>query len=232
MESSDTSVRRRRRFPDRRTAPAGVSRLRQRGRGHRRLAGDLGSQKRPAGSIAWSSCWLRTPVPAGSESATPVGPPTAPQPTSTPIPTRRRRRGGRGPQRGDRELPVPSGTAEAEGYCLPLGHRHRGHRAPGRRLPEASRVDGGGGSSDYGPLVAAVQAALSQLQGTYGLAILFRDYPDVMIAARLGSPLIVGRRRGRALRRQRRVAAGRAHRQDRLSGRSRDGRASRPTRCA
>ena len=45
---------------------------------------------------------------------------------------------------------------------------------------------------DYQPLVGAVQAALAQLQGTYGLAILFRDWPEVLIAARLGSPLIVG----------------------------------------
>jgi glucosamine--fructose-6-phosphate aminotransferase (isomerizing) len=41
-------------------------------------------------------------------------------------------------------------------------------------------------------LVAAVQAALAQLRGTYGLAILFRGHPDVLIAARLGSPLVVG----------------------------------------
>ena len=45
---------------------------------------------------------------------------------------------------------------------------------------------------DYQPLVAAVQAALAQLQGTYGLAILFRQWPEVLIAARLGSPLVVG----------------------------------------
>ncbi len=44
----------------------------------------------------------------------------------------------------------------------------------------------------YRPLVEAVQAALAQLQGTYGLAVLFRDWPEVLIAARLGSPLIVG----------------------------------------
>jgi glucosamine--fructose-6-phosphate aminotransferase (isomerizing) len=49
-----------------------------------------------------------------------------------------------------------------------------------------------GETNRYAPLVAAVQAALAQLQGTYGLAILFRDYPDVIVAARLGSPLIVG----------------------------------------
>jgi glucosamine--fructose-6-phosphate aminotransferase (isomerizing) len=42
------------------------------------------------------------------------------------------------------------------------------------------------------PLVEAVRQALAQLHGTYGLAILFRDYPDVIIAARLGSPLVVG----------------------------------------
>ena len=42
------------------------------------------------------------------------------------------------------------------------------------------------------PLVEAVRRAVAQLQGTYGLVVLFRDYPDVMIAARLGSPLVVG----------------------------------------
>jgi glucosamine--fructose-6-phosphate aminotransferase (isomerizing) len=47
-------------------------------------------------------------------------------------------------------------------------------------------------NADYQPLVAAVQAALAQLQGTYGLAIIFRRWPEVVIAARLGSPLIVG----------------------------------------
>jgi glutamine---fructose-6-phosphate transaminase (isomerizing) len=49
--------------------------------------------------------------------------------------------------------------------------------------------DGEGG---YRWLIAVVKAALAQLHGTYGLAILFRDYPDVLIAARLGSPLVLG----------------------------------------
>ena len=44
----------------------------------------------------------------------------------------------------------------------------------------------------FAPLVQAVQNALSQLQGTYGLAIVFRDWPDVIVAARLGSPLVIG----------------------------------------
>jgi glucosamine--fructose-6-phosphate aminotransferase (isomerizing) len=41
-------------------------------------------------------------------------------------------------------------------------------------------------------LVTAVRSALVKLQGTYGLVVLFRDFPEVMIAARLGSPLVVG----------------------------------------
>ena len=44
----------------------------------------------------------------------------------------------------------------------------------------------------FAPLVQAVQNALAQLQGTYGLAIVFRDWPDVIVAARLGSPLVIG----------------------------------------
>lgn len=53
------------------------------------------------------------------------------------------------------------------------------------------------GSTDGKPhdpdtLVAAVQMALAQLQGTYGLVVLFRDCPDLLVAARQGSPLILG----------------------------------------
>jgi len=47
-------------------------------------------------------------------------------------------------------------------------------------------------AAGYRPLTRAVEAALAQLQGTYGLAILFRRWPSVLIAARRGSPLIVG----------------------------------------
>jgi glucosamine--fructose-6-phosphate aminotransferase (isomerizing) len=44
----------------------------------------------------------------------------------------------------------------------------------------------------YAPLVAAVQNALVQLRGTYGLAIIFRDWPEAILVARLGSPLVIG----------------------------------------
>ncbi len=46
--------------------------------------------------------------------------------------------------------------------------------------------------SDHAALLAAVQEALLQLRGTYGLALLFRHHPNVIVAARLGSPLVVG----------------------------------------
>lgn len=42
----------------------------------------------------------------------------------------------------------------------------------------------------------AVKAAVARLRGTYGLAIAFRDKPNLMIAARFGSPLVLGVGRG------------------------------------
>ncbi len=44
----------------------------------------------------------------------------------------------------------------------------------------------------YAPYTKAIKAALLHLRGTYGLAILFRDVPGTIFAARLGSPLVVG----------------------------------------
>ncbi len=44
----------------------------------------------------------------------------------------------------------------------------------------------------YAPLVAAVKHAIAQLRGTYGIVVLFRDYPDVLVCARLGSPMVIG----------------------------------------
>jgi glucosamine--fructose-6-phosphate aminotransferase (isomerizing) len=47
-------------------------------------------------------------------------------------------------------------------------------------------------ADQYSPLVEAVRASLAQLRGTYGLAMVFRDWPDVIVVARLGSPLVIG----------------------------------------
>ncbi|MEE1878382.1 glutamine--fructose-6-phosphate transaminase (isomerizing) [Altererythrobacter litoralis] len=38
----------------------------------------------------------------------------------------------------------------------------------------------------------AMRDVLPRLQGAFGLAIAFRDYPDLLVGARLGSPLVVG----------------------------------------
>jgi glucosamine--fructose-6-phosphate aminotransferase (isomerizing) len=56
--------------------------------------------------------------------------------------------------------------------------------------PEAAARDLA--ADGYARLAAAVQAALAQVQGTYGLAVLMRDCPEVIVVARLGSPLVVG----------------------------------------
>jgi glutamine---fructose-6-phosphate transaminase (isomerizing) len=40
--------------------------------------------------------------------------------------------------------------------------------------------------------IKAVETALPKLKGTYGLAILFKNQPEMIVAARNGSPLVVG----------------------------------------
>ncbi len=42
------------------------------------------------------------------------------------------------------------------------------------------------------PLARAVAGALREVIGTYGIAVVCADYPEVMVGARRGSPLIVG----------------------------------------
>jgi glucosamine--fructose-6-phosphate aminotransferase (isomerizing) len=48
------------------------------------------------------------------------------------------------------------------------------------------------GGLDDDTLITAVSEALAQLRGTYGLVVLFRERPEVIVAARQGSPLVVG----------------------------------------
>lgn len=49
-----------------------------------------------------------------------------------------------------------------------------------------------GGKIDRKTCLQAVEISLKKLKGTYGLAILFRDCPNMLIAARAGSPLVIG----------------------------------------
>ena len=50
--------------------------------------------------------------------------------------------------------------------------------------------------NDFGPGVSvlqrAVQAALHQVEGTYGIAVICKDEPETLVVARKGSPLIIG----------------------------------------
>lgn len=47
-----------------------------------------------------------------------------------------------------------------------------------------------------GSLLEAVRSALTQVEGTYGIAVISLDEPDRIVAARLGSPLVIGRGHG------------------------------------
>lgn len=49
-----------------------------------------------------------------------------------------------------------------------------------------------GGETTVQDCIDAVQTTISQLQGTYGVVAMFRDHPDLLVAARCGSPLVVG----------------------------------------
>ena len=109
---------------------------------------------------------------------------------------------------------------------VPVGDRHRGDRPPDR-LANSTRRDPASRPSrpiPTQPLVEAVQAALAQLRGTYGLAMVFRDWPDVIIAARLGSPLVIGVGDGEHFIASDASPLAGPHRQDRLPGRPRTGR--------
>ena len=48
------------------------------------------------------------------------------------------------------------------------------------------------GDNQKSVLQRAVQAALGEVDGTYGLAVLCRDEPETLVVARRGSPLIIG----------------------------------------
>jgi glucosamine--fructose-6-phosphate aminotransferase (isomerizing) len=43
-----------------------------------------------------------------------------------------------------------------------------------------------------GDLTEAVRSALSQVEGTYGIAVVSSKHPETLVAARMGSPLVIG----------------------------------------
>ena len=50
----------------------------------------------------------------------------------------------------------------------------------------------GGGNGESGDLLASVRRALHDVRGTFGIVVICLDYPDQLIAARRGSPVLVG----------------------------------------
>lgn len=57
-------------------------------------------------------------------------------------------------------------------------------------------IQQGGNPSDEQTCLKAVEKMLALIKGTYGFGIMFRDCPGLIIAARLGSPLVIGIGRG------------------------------------
>jgi len=60
----------------------------------------------------------------------------------------------------------------------------------GEHYAKAKNNSGNGHGAN--PLTQAVTEALREVIGTYGIAVVCSDFPDVMVGARRGSPLIVG----------------------------------------
>ena len=95
---------------------------------------------------------------------------------------------------------------------------------------ETNGMPSNGAAGTYAPLVAAVKHTLSQLRGTYGIVVLFRDHPDVLICARLGSPMVIGVGDGEHFVASDGYTASRIYRQDCLSRRPRSCRGYAATR--
>ena len=58
--------------------------------------------------------------------------------------------------------------------------------------PKIEGQEKGGAKLTPQDAVAAIKECMSQLRGTFGLAIIFRRWPESIFAARLGSPLVIG----------------------------------------
>ncbi len=86
--------------------------------------------------------------------------------------------------------------SEVIGHLIARELKHRGLVSDEGKLLSADPLDAAASSGltadPYGPVVEAVQAVLTLLRGTYGLGVLFREWPEMLLVARLGSPLVIG----------------------------------------
>ena len=55
-----------------------------------------------------------------------------------------------------------------------------------------AKCDAKGNVPSHEIAIEAIKEAIAQLRGTFGLAIIFQQWPDAIFAARLGSPLVIG----------------------------------------
>ncbi len=74
-----------------------------------------------------------------------------------------------------------SSQTDTEVLAMLIAHFYKPH--------DGAQSNGNGASS---ALAKAVQAALHEARGTYGLAVMSADEPDTLVVARRGSPLIIG----------------------------------------
>jgi len=87
-----------------------------------------------------------------------------------------------------RDASVHDGSA---GPNSGTGKGSTGKRGAGRR-GGARRGGGAAAGDDGGGLEEAVRQALTSVVGTYGIAVLDARYPDLIVAARNGSPVVLG----------------------------------------
>jgi glucosamine--fructose-6-phosphate aminotransferase (isomerizing) len=59
-------------------------------------------------------------------------------------------------------------------------------------LRNIQKQNSNGAPLNYRAGIEAIKESMRHLRGTYGLAIIFKQWPDAIFAARLGSPLVIG----------------------------------------
>ena len=172
----------------RRPAAAGISRLRQRRPGDADRASICICARRRAGSPTSASSCATSRLPAASASATRAGPPTAPPPTRNAHPH----------LSSDGQVAVVH-NGVIENYAVlkrqlqdegVVFHSDTDTEVIAQLIAQHLQGRSGRGRA---------QASCGMLKGTYGLAVVSPRHPDVIVGARLGSPLVRRHRRRREL---------------------------------
>ena len=166
------------------------------------------SAKRPAAFPTSFAICATSPPPAASASATRAGPRTAPPTTATPTPTSAATASIAVVHNGvienyttlKRQL-AADGVAfhsdtDTEVVAQLIAHHLRPYSGPhgGPLAPRAQATRGASRPPWPTSTTSSTPCARrwSPLKGTYGLAVVCRLFPDVVIGARLGSPLVLG----------------------------------------